>query len=117
MQKFEEGRKQELTFADACRFWGITENMHGDALDARLDQFAGELTGPGPPDRHRQHAELSNGRDHRPTDDRRMLADLHRYLEERFGRHLNLLRSRVERIGRRRASGEAQPRARRRSRR
>ena len=31
VQKFEESRKNELTFADACRFWGITENMKGDA--------------------------------------------------------------------------------------
>ena len=31
-----EGRKQELTFADACRFWSITENLAGPALDARL---------------------------------------------------------------------------------
>src|SRR5213080_4767464 len=26
-QKFEENRKAELTFADACRFWGVSENM------------------------------------------------------------------------------------------
>src|SRR6187399_567069 len=30
VQKFEENRKGELTFADACRFWGITENTKGD---------------------------------------------------------------------------------------
>src|SRR5262245_47760676 len=30
VQKFEENRKGELTFADACRFWGITESMRGD---------------------------------------------------------------------------------------
>src|SRR6266436_6004528 len=35
VQKFEEGLKDELTFADACRFWGITENLHGEALTAR----------------------------------------------------------------------------------
>ncbi|MCI0380840.1 MAG: hypothetical protein L0215_24930, partial [Gemmataceae bacterium] len=29
-QKFEENRKGDLTFADACRFWGVTENMKGD---------------------------------------------------------------------------------------
>ena len=40
VQKFEENRKAELTFADACRFWGVTENMKGEALDARLQQVA-----------------------------------------------------------------------------
>ena len=42
-QKFEEGRKHELTFADASRFWNITENMKGEALDTRLRQFEGSL--------------------------------------------------------------------------
>src|SRR5262249_46603492 len=28
-EKTREGRHQELTFADACRFWGITENQSG----------------------------------------------------------------------------------------
>src|SRR5262245_12497698 len=43
--KFEEGRKQDLTFADACRFWGVTENMKGDALDTRLRQLEEHLGG------------------------------------------------------------------------
>ena len=30
VQKFEEGLKEEVTFAEACRFWGITENLHGE---------------------------------------------------------------------------------------
>src|SRR5262249_53592713 len=37
--KVAEGRSQELTFADACRFWGITENLSGEVLDARLNKF------------------------------------------------------------------------------
>src|SRR4051794_37066092 len=36
VQKFEENRKGELSFADACRFWGVTENMKGEALDGRI---------------------------------------------------------------------------------
>ena len=40
VQKFEENRKTELTFADACRFWGVTENTKGEALDARLEQVS-----------------------------------------------------------------------------
>ena len=39
VQKFEEGLKDELTFADACRFWGITENLHGEALDSRMNRM------------------------------------------------------------------------------
>src|SRR5580704_4188589 len=30
VEKFLENRKQELTFAVFSRFWGITENMHGE---------------------------------------------------------------------------------------
>jgi hypothetical protein len=92
VQKFEENRKQELTFADACRFWSITENMKGDALDERLEQFEKHLV-----DLDRllaqADAELSNGRSV-TAGDLRVLNNIHRYMEDRFGRHLNLLRSR-----------------------
>src|SRR5262249_19363184 len=36
LSKYREGQERELTFADACRFWGITENLYGDALNGRL---------------------------------------------------------------------------------
>jgi hypothetical protein len=92
-QKFEENRKAELTFADACRFWGITENMKGDQLDEKislaqrhlveLDRFFAETD-----------AELSSGRV-LTAGDIRVLTNIHRHMEDRFERHLNLLRSRA----------------------
>jgi hypothetical protein len=95
VQKFEEDLKEELTFADACRFWGITENLHGEALTARLDRVRAVLAdverviGGG-------SAELSNGRSI-SKDDINLLTAVHEYLEERFARHLTLLRNRVGR--------------------
>ncbi len=95
VQKFEENRKGELTFADACRFWGITENTKGDALDARIQQvqtFLAEL------DRSLADAdaELSTGR-LLNAGDGRFLTNVHHYMKDRFDRHLNLLRSRAVR--------------------
>jgi hypothetical protein len=95
VEKFETGFKEELTFADACRFWGITENLHGDALTARLDRLRAVVSeveraiGGG-------SAELSTGRSVSP-EDLNLLNAVHDYLEERFSRHLNLLRNRVGR--------------------
>jgi hypothetical protein len=93
VQKFEEGRKQELTFADACRFWNITDSMHGEALSARLHQLRATLA---EIDRQLDQgpAELSNGRVI-SLDDLGKLGDIHAYLEERFSRHLTLLRNRA----------------------
>jgi len=93
VQKFEENRKGELTFADACRFWSITENTKGDALDARLSQAQGHLT---ELDRvlADNDAELSSNRI-LTAGDVRVLTNIHRYMEDRFDRHLNLLRSRA----------------------
>lgn len=93
VQKFEENRKAELTFADACRFWGITENMKGDLLDekiAQLEQYLVEL------DRifADADAELSSGRV-LTAGDIRVLTNIHRHMKDRFERHLNLLRSRT----------------------
>ena len=94
VQKFEENRKADLTFADACRFWGITENTKGDALDTRMEYFHDTLTSM---DRlfADADAELSNGR-HIDAGDIRVVTNIHRYMEDRFDRHLNLLRSRVK---------------------
>jgi hypothetical protein len=92
VQKFEENRKGDLTFADACRFWGITENMKGDVLDDRIDQARIHLS---ELDRKLadHDAELSVGRP-LTAGDIRVLTNIHRYMEDRFDRHLNLLRSR-----------------------
>lgn len=91
-QKYLEGLKQELTFADACRFWGISESLHGEALDARLNRMRAGLS-----DIDRSIGatgiDLSNGRSVTASD----VAQLHKvddYLKERFGRHLTLLRNR-----------------------
>src|SRR5262249_7635318 len=35
LEKFIEGRKTEITFADACRFWDISEAMHGETVNGR----------------------------------------------------------------------------------
>jgi hypothetical protein len=92
-QKFEEGRKQDLTFADACRFWSITESMHGEMLNSRLHQLRANLA---EIDRtvSRAPTELSNGRVV-TLDDVAQLSDIHAYLEEKFSRHLSLLRNRA----------------------
>jgi hypothetical protein len=93
VQKFDENRKGELTFNDACRFWGIAENIKGDALEARIQQvqtYLAEL------DRTLADvdAELSTGRIF-TAGDVRILTHVHRYMEDRFDRHLNLLRTRA----------------------
>jgi hypothetical protein len=92
VQKYDEGRRQELTFADACRFWGITENLHGEALDARLEKLQRGLA-----DLKRElgkaQAVLPGGRTVGP-DEVSQVCQVHAYLEERFARHLTLLRNR-----------------------
>ena len=93
VQKFEENRKAELTFADACRFWSITENAKGDSLDERLTQVRNQLL---ELDRvlADHDAELSSGR-LLSAGDVRVISNIHRHMEDRFDRHLNLLRSRA----------------------
>jgi hypothetical protein len=95
VQKFEEGLKEELTFADASRYWG-TEELRGDALTTRLARIRATLA-----DVERSlansTAELTNGRSV-SKDDIVLLTAVHEYLEDRFARHLNLLRTRVVRV-------------------
>ena len=92
VRKFEENRKQDLAFADATRFWGITENLKGDQLDDRLEQFDRTLA---ELDRVLSDVdgEMSGGRAV-TAGDIRVLTNIHRYMEDKFDRHLNLLRKR-----------------------
>ena len=92
VQKFEENRKNDLTFADACKFWGITDNMKGDALNDRIEYVEKQLS---EFDRvfADADAQLSSGRVV-TAGDVRVLTNIHRYMEDRFDRHLNLLRAR-----------------------
>ncbi len=95
VRKYQDNRKPELTFADACRFWSITENLQGAALDDRLATVRATL---GDIEREvgKSKTVLSDGR-LITGDDANMLCDLHLYLEERFARHLTLLRNRTGR--------------------
>lgn len=95
VEKYDENRKHEITFTDATRFWGISENQHGEQLDTRLVKFQSQIeelirflhTG---------ETELSNGRAI-TEEEVGHLVRVHEYLEEKFARHLSVLRSRVER--------------------
>jgi hypothetical protein len=92
VHKFEEGLKNELTFGDACRFWSISENLHGSALDQKLaglkqtlleiERLIGSTS-----------VELSNGRSV-SREDLSLLTAVHEWLSDRFSRHLTLLRNR-----------------------
>jgi hypothetical protein len=95
VRKYQDGHKQDLTFADACRFWSITENLAGPALDSRLHAFRASLADIERTVRKGQ-AVLSDGRVF-AFDDANLLSDLHLYLEDRFARHLTLLRNRAGR--------------------
>lgn len=94
-EKYRETRQQELKFADACRFWGITENFAGPALDDRLDNIEVALAetegriGMG-------SATLSSGQSI-GAEEIGQLCDLQGYLRQRFAPHLTLLRKRAER--------------------
>jgi hypothetical protein len=92
VQKYDEGRKHELTFADACRFWGITENLHGEALDARLTKLQGTLAAL-KRELGNARTTLANSRSIGP-DEISQMCQVHAYLEDRFARHLTLLRNR-----------------------
>jgi hypothetical protein len=90
-EKFREGRRQELTFADASRYWNITDNLSIEALDARLDHLRAALA---EIERHMgtDGVNLSDG--HNITaEDLTLFCDIHNHLLQRFSRHLALMRN------------------------
>jgi hypothetical protein len=93
-QKERQGRRNELNFADACRFWGVTEHLSAADLTARLERVrrslneAQRLIGRG-------QAPLGNGKSLSAADVE-ALGALDEHLTTHFERHLTLLRNRAE---------------------
>jgi hypothetical protein len=93
--KFREGRKMDLNFADACRFWNINEHMEIKLLDQRLKQVGAILN---EIERTVGSSDALLGNNRKVlADEVAQLGELHDYLEDRFERHLMLLRNRAER--------------------
>jgi hypothetical protein len=96
VQKYDDDRRNDLKFGDACRFWSISEEMQGESLDSKLNRIRTTLRdlgghiGP-------EGWELSNGRSI-AEEDLDHLMEVHEFLEEKFARHLNLWRTRSERV-------------------
>jgi hypothetical protein len=93
LSKQMEDRTADISFADACGFWdadptqgaeAVKENL--SAIKSQLDQADTLLAG--------GSLELSNGRSV-DSADVSLLKTLNHYLQERFSRHINLIRNRV----------------------
>ncbi|MCE2804429.1 MAG: hypothetical protein LW700_04360 [Gemmataceae bacterium] len=93
LYKHLEDRKQDIAFGDALQFWGLPEKSKADEIDnqlsvvrKQLDESRGKL--------EKSSLILTNGRSI-SKDDVDLLTQLHSYLQERFARHLNLMRQRA----------------------
>jgi hypothetical protein len=91
-RRYEEGMKREITYRDACRFWGLTESTTGDAVDQTLAKVPATLSAVeqlliG------ETIELSNGQSVSQAD-LKSLAAVHRFLTEQFARNLAQQRDR-----------------------
>ena len=95
-RRFEEGMKREITFRDACKFWGLAESAHGEAVDKALEHVPQSLAtveallvGGA--------VELSNGHSV-SNDELRSLSEVNQYLLEQFNRHLSQQREKTRRF-------------------
>jgi hypothetical protein len=87
-----EDRTSDISFADACEFWDADPASGAESVKEKLSGLRPELekaesmlsSGP---------LELSNGRSVESADVS-LLKTLNNYLQERFSRHINLVRSR-----------------------
>jgi hypothetical protein len=95
VERHREGRPNETTFGDACRFWNINNGMNSKTLDERLDKVKAGMA--------LIERTLGNRsttlRDGRVIgrEDIDLLSGVQDYLEQRFSRHLALIRNRSER--------------------
>ena len=96
LRRYEEGMKREITYKDACRFWGLSESASGSAVDEALnkvpellEKVENLLIG--------ETVELSTGQ---TVSQARLksLGGVHKFLTEQFARHLSQQRERTRRF-------------------
>jgi hypothetical protein len=95
-RRYKDGMKREITFKDACKFWGLAENAQGDAVDLALKTIP-ELVEKVEQLLIGEAIDLSSGRIV-SQQDLKSLTAAHRYLTEQFTRHLAQMRERTRRF-------------------
>ena len=95
-RRYKDGMKREITFKDACKFWGLADNAQGDSVDLALktvpelvDKVEKLLIG--------ETIELSSGQSI-SQQELKSLGSANRYLSEQFTRHLAQMRERTRRF-------------------
>ncbi len=92
--KFQEQRRAEINFVEACNFWCINDTMNSETIDAKrlifsdnLKQLKIEI---------KPSTMLSNGRSLDP-EDLDFIIKVHEFLQDRFSRNLAMFRHRSQR--------------------
>jgi hypothetical protein len=90
--KYKDGSKEELTFVEAAKFWGISEFTRGDLIEARLTALTDLLS---EMNRMAMDGEvvLSTG-EIVSSVGVRLLMDVDNYLRTKFSRYLDVLKCR-----------------------
>jgi hypothetical protein len=90
-EKLRKNRAHDLSFADACRFWGLADHLSADAIDSRLELVHRTLD---QAIRLGSKGSLKAGHREASRTEVEAVRDTNEHLQERFARHLQLLRSR-----------------------
>lgn len=90
LTRYRTGAKRDITFRDACDFWGVVDRADIAAVQAAARRMPGTLS------QIEQVFEgdklqLSNGRQV-SREEMQTLTDLHDFVTEQFSRHLNIVR-------------------------
>src|ERR1043166_1066480 len=91
-KKFRKSRKADVSFSDACGWWGITENARGSQIDELLAGFVdklievGQMISAGQPPSGDGRVGWGGGL--------RLGTGVNKFLEEKIQRHLRLIRER-----------------------
>jgi hypothetical protein len=95
-RRFNDGMRREITFPDAKQFWGLGDNVHGEAVDevlrkvpATLEEVERLVIG--------DTVELSDGQTV-TAEQLQALQNAHKFLTEQFSRHLDQQRQRTRRF-------------------
>jgi hypothetical protein len=93
--KFREGQKEDISFFEACGFWGISAASDAKQLWSRFAEIDSILKSAGDAFRGKKEVSMRHGAEAFSINDLRALMELHCFLRERFKTEISHIEGRI----------------------
>lgn len=95
-KKYRENKKEDISFFDACGFWGISAASNAKDLWSRFAEIENILMIAGKSIFGKNSVQFKHGGDEFSSNDLKSLAEIHTFLQEKFQGEIEHIKKRID---------------------